>query len=96
MKYLYLLLLAACMAFLPAHADTAYPHAQSKSQAEGQYLSAFWGKAQVSQTFIEVFYDATATLAVVDSGAGMGSVNVSGNDITVSANHRSVATVKVN
>ncbi len=95
MKYLYLVLAAGCLALSPALADTAYPHAQSKSQAERTYLSSFWGKAQVSQAFIEVFFDSTATLGVNDASADVGSANISSNEIKGAANHQYVATVKV-
>ena len=57
------------MVFSQAHADTAYQYAQTKSQAEGHYLSAFWENAQVSHAFVDAFSDSEKTLMMGESGS---------------------------
>lgn len=67
MKNLYFLVIAGCMVFSQAHADTAYRNAQTKSQAEGQYLSAFWKEAQTSHAFVDAFSDPRTELVIGES-----------------------------
>ncbi len=67
MKNLYFLVTAGCMVFSQAHADTAYRNAQTKSQAEGQYLSAFWKEAQTSHAFVDAFSDLRTELVIGES-----------------------------
>ncbi|MEY3872335.1 MAG: hypothetical protein RLZZ296_1330 [Pseudomonadota bacterium] len=67
MKNLYFLVTAGCMVFSQAHADTAYRNAQTKSQAEGQYLSAFWKEAQTSHAFVDAFSDPLTELVIGES-----------------------------
>ncbi len=67
MKNLYFLVVAGCMVFSQAHADTAYRNAQTKSQAKGQYLSAFWKEAQTSHAFVDAFSDPRTELVIGES-----------------------------
>jgi len=69
MKNFYFLSLAGCMIFSQAHADIAYPYAQTKSQAEDRYLSAFWQAAQTSHAFVSAFSDPSTTPAVDNDGS---------------------------
>lgn len=69
MKNLYFLMVLGCTAFSQAHADTAYRNAQTKSQAEGQYLSAFWKEAQISHAFVDAFSEPAKTLTMGKSGS---------------------------
>jgi hypothetical protein len=64
MKNLYFLLAAGCMVFSQAHADTELKHAQTKSQAEAHYLSAFWDNAQTSHLFVNAFSDSMTVLVM--------------------------------
>ena len=82
MKNLYFLVIAGCMVFSQAHADTAYRNAQTKSQAEGQYLSAFWKEAQTSHAFVDAFSDPLTELVIGESESVHmvdGVVNASSN-----------------
>jgi len=67
MKNLYFLVIAGCMVFSQAHAENAYRNAQTKSQAEGQYLSAFWKEAQTSHAFVDAFSDPRTELVIGES-----------------------------
>ena len=69
MRNLYFLLAAGCMVLSQTHADTAYQYAQTKSQAEGRYLSAFWEKAQTNHVFVNAFSDLKTTLVMGESGS---------------------------
>jgi hypothetical protein len=71
MKNFYFLLAAGCMTFAQAHADTAYQYeyAQTKSQAEGLYLSDFWEKALTSHAFVDAFSDAKTALVIDKNGS---------------------------
>jgi len=71
MKNFYFLLAAGCMTFAQAHADTAYQYeyAQTKSQAEGLYLSDFWEKALTSHAFVGAFSDAKTALVIDKNGS---------------------------
>jgi len=69
MKNLYFLLTAGCMVFSQAQADTAYKSAQTKSQVEGRFLTAFWGETQFSHAFVDAFSDSEKTLKVGESGS---------------------------
>ena len=67
MKNLHFLVVAGCLVFSQAHAETAYQNAQTKSQAQGQYLSAFWKEAQTSHAFVEAFSDSLTVLVIGES-----------------------------
>lgn len=67
MKNLHFLVVAGCLIFSQAHAETAYRNAQTKSQAQGQYLSAFWKKAQTSHAFVDAFSDSLTVLVISES-----------------------------
>jgi len=82
MKNLYFLVIAGCMVFSQAHAENAYRNAQTKSQTEGQYLSAFWKEAQTSHAFVDAFSDPLTELVIGESESVHmvdGVVNASSN-----------------
>jgi hypothetical protein len=95
MKYLNLLLAVGCLAFSPAHADTVTSYAQTKSQAQGRYLSAFWEQAQLSQAVVDVFSDSAKTLVIDESGAAVGFSRVSRNVVKEFVNHQIVVNAKL-
>ena len=64
MKNLYFLVAAGCIVFSQAYAQNVYQHAQTKSQAEGHCLSAFWKDAQTSHAFVDAFSDSLTTLMI--------------------------------
>jgi hypothetical protein len=64
MRTICFVLAASCLVFQSAHANSAYPLAYQKSQAESRYLSAFWHAAQIDQAFVRAFYDATPKLVM--------------------------------
>jgi len=96
MKYIYLLITVGCFAFSPVNAESAYPYAQSKSQTQGRYLSAFWKEAQLSQAFVDVFYDSSNALPIDVPAAALGFSNVIGEIIKDSLERQVVDTQKVN
>ena len=67
MKNLHFLVVAGCLVFSQAHAETAYRNAQTKSQAQGQYLSAFWKESQTSHAFVDAFSDPRTELVIGES-----------------------------
>ncbi len=67
MKNLYFLVVAGCLVFSQAHGETAYRNAQTKSQAEVHYLSAFWKEAQTSHAFVDAFSDSLTVLVIGES-----------------------------